>query len=105
MLFRIYLLKKFYFKKFGVFSNDYFIFGGLKPLSPTTIDRYKEIAFKKANLPSITQHEFRHSYATRKIHKKVPIDFVSRSMGHSNVSTTLDIYLHQEKNTINVFSN
>ena len=105
MLFRIYLLKKFYFKKFGVFSNDYFIFGGLKPLSPTTIDRYKEIAFKKANLPNITQHEFRHSYATRKIHKKVPIDFVSRSMGHSNVSTTLDIYLHQEKNTINVFSN
>ena len=36
--------------------------------------------------------------------KKVPIDVVSRSMGHSKVSTTLDIYLHQEKNTINVFS-
>ena len=61
-------------------------------------------AYKKANLPSITQHEFRHSYATRKIHKKIPIDVVSRSMGHSKVSTTLDIYLHQEKNTHNVFS-
>ena len=103
MLFRIYLLKKFYTKKYGVFSIDYFIFGGKKPLSPTTIDRYKEVAYKKANLPSITQHEFRHSYATRKIHKKAPIDFVSRSMGHSKVSTTLDIYLHQEKNTTSVF--
>ena len=87
-----------------MFSNDYFIFGGLKPLAPTTIDRYKKNAYEKAKLPSITQHEFRHSYATRKIHKKVPIDFVSRSMGHSKVSTTLDIYLHQEKNTYNVFS-
>ena len=103
MLFRIYLLKKLYIKKYGAFSNDYFIFGGSKPLAPTTIDRYKEIAYRKANLPSITQHEFRHSYATRKIHHKVPIDVVSRSMGHSKVSTTLDIYLHQQKNTYNVF--
>ena len=85
-------------------SNDYFIYCGLKPLAPTTIDRYKKEAYTKAKLPSITQHEFRHSYATRRIHKNVPIDVVSRSMGHSKVSTTLDIYLHQEKNTINVFS-
>lgn len=104
MFFRIWLLKKYYVKKFGSFSNDYFIFGGLKPLAPTTIDRYKREAYTKAKLPSITQHEFRHSYATRRIHKNVPIDVVSRSMGHSKVSTTLDIYLHQEKNTINVFS-
>lgn len=76
---------------------DYFIFGGPKPLAPTTIDRYKEYAYNRANLPSITQREFRHSYATRRIHKNIPIDLVSRSMGHSRVSTTLDIYLHQEK--------
>ena len=105
MLFRIYLLKKLYIKKYGSFSIDYFIFGGIKPLAPTTIDRYKEHAYKRANLPSITQHEFRHSYATRRIHKNVPIDLVSRSMGHSKVSTTLDIYLHQEKNTTCVFLN
>lgn len=104
MLVRIWLLKKYYIKKYGSISSDYFIFGGPRPLAPTTIDRYKEKAYKKANLPSITQHEFRHSYATRRIHKKVPVDIVSRSMGHSKVSTTLDIYLHQEKNTHNVFS-
>ncbi|MBQ7136520.1 MAG: tyrosine-type recombinase/integrase [Bacilli bacterium] len=80
------------------------MFGGIKPLAPTTIDRYKKIAYTKANLPNITQHEFRHSYATRNIYKKVPIDIVSRSMGHSKVSTTLDVYLYQEKNTFNVFS-
>lgn len=104
MLFRIWLLKQYYIKKYGSFSKDYFIFGGSKPLAPTTIDRHKKNAYEKAKLPAITQHEFRHSYATCKIHKNVPIDLVSRSMGHSKVSTTLDIYLHQEKNTINVFS-
>lgn len=103
MSFRIWLLKKYYIKNFGLCSNDYFIFGGPKPLAPSTIDRYKKEAYTRANLPNITQHEFRHSYATRKIHKKVPIDEVSRSMGHSKVSTTLDVYLHKEKNTLNVF--
>jgi len=98
MLFRIWLLKRHYIKFYGVFSIDYFIFGGQKPLSHTTVDRYKKDAYTRANLPSITQHEFRHSYATRKIHKRIPIDIVSRSMGHSQVSTTLNIYLHQEKN-------
>ena len=102
MRFRLWLLKRYYLKNYGMFSNDYFIFGGRKPLAPTTIDRYKKIAYEKANLPSITQHEFRHSYATRKIHKKTPIDIVSRNLGHSQVSTTLDIYVHHEKNTYNV---
>lgn len=102
--FRIWLLKRYYLKKHHAFSNDYFIFGGQKPLAPTSVDRLKKQAYNKAKLPPITQHEFRHSYATRKIHHKVPIDKVSRSMGHSKVSTTVDVYLHQEKNTFNVFS-
>lgn len=92
-LIRFYILKKMYFKKYG-YGIDYFIFGGIKPLSPTTIDRYKIKACKTSNLIPITQHEFRHSYATRMIHKKVPIDIVSKNMGHSTVSMTVDVYLH-----------
>lgn len=102
--FRIWCLKRYYTKLYGVFRNDYFIFGGVNSLHHTTIDRVKKKAYTRAKLPNITQHEFRHSYATRMIHKKVPIDKVSRSMGHSYVSTTLDVYLHQEKNTHSVFS-
>ncbi len=96
MRFRIFILKCYYEKKYGsVF--DYFVFGGIKPLAPTTIDRKKKQACKKANLFEITQHQFRHSYATRKIHKGVPIDIVSKSLGHSKVSMTVDVYLHTEK--------
>lgn len=94
--FRFCKLKKYYTKKYGS-DIDFFIFGGIKPLSSTTIDRYKSKACKKAKLFEITQHEFRHSYATRMIHKGVPIDSVSRVLGHSRISTTCDNYLHQEK--------
>lgn len=97
MLFRFFILKQFYFKKYGEFSENYFIFGGKRPLSSTSIDRHKLNACKKANIRSITQHQFRHSYATRMIHKRKPIDYVSKSMGHSKVSMTVDVYLHQEK--------
>lgn len=102
MCFRIWRLKRYYIKKYGVFCNDYFIFGGVNSLHHTTIDRVKKKAYTRAKLPSITQHEFRHSYATRMIHKRKPIDKVSRSLGHSQVSTTLDVYLHEEKNTPSV---
>lgn len=97
MCFRIWRLKRMYIKKYGDCDYDYFIFGGNKPLAPTTIDRHKKEAYKKAHLKAITQHEFRHSYATRMIHKKTPIDVVSRKLGHSRVSTTMDVYVHQEK--------
>lgn len=97
--FKIWQLKRFYSKKYGN-GIDYFIFGGTSPLSPTTIDRRKKLACNKAHLFEITQHEFRHSYATRMIHKKVPIDKVSRDLGHSTVSMTVDVYLHPiKKNT------
>lgn len=89
MWFRLLRLKKIYVNC----SNDYFIFGGNKPLAPTTIDRVKLNACNKAHMQPITQHEFRHSYATRMIKKK-PINKVSKSMGHNRVSTTLDIYVH-----------
>ncbi len=104
MRLRICFLKRYYIKKYGCCNNDYFIFGGLTPLAPTTIDRYKKKAYIKAKLPSITQHEFRHSCATYRIHKKQPIDFVSTLLGHAKKSTTLDFYLHNEKNTLNVLS-
>lgn len=92
--FRINRLKKYYMKKYGYFKDTYFIFGGIKPLSTTTIDRYKKTACIKAKIPYITQHEFRHSYASRMIRKRKNIVDVSKSMGHSRISTTLDIYTH-----------
>ena len=88
-------LKK-YYKANGHYDDDYFILGGSKPLAPTTIDRYKSIACKKAKLKNITQHQFRHSYATYLISNGIPLNVVSKMLGHSNVETTARVYVHQD---------
>lgn len=77
---------------------DFYIFGGIKPLSPTTINRYKIKACKKANLRSIRLHDFRHSHATFLIDNGVPINEVSRRLGHQSIVTTLNVYVHNNLN-------
>jgi integrase len=85
-----------------------FIFGGIKPLSPTTINRRKLEACEKANIRPITLHQFRHSHATLLLQKGIMINEVSRRLGHSKTSTTLDIYSHtdltQEKRVLNTLN-
>ncbi|MCX4249129.1 MAG: tyrosine-type recombinase/integrase [Bacilli bacterium] len=83
---------------------DYFIFGGVKPLTPTTVNRYKIRACNKMNIRPIKLHQFRHSHATYLLNKRIDIHIISKRLGHSKVSTTLDVYTHsnllQEKRLI-----
>lgn len=90
-------LKKYYIKKYNLIDFDYFIFGGIKPLAPTTINRYKIKACQKANIKPIKLHEFRHSHATMLVEKKLMIKEVSRRLVHSNANITLNTYTHAEK--------
>ncbi|MBD2778259.1 tyrosine-type recombinase/integrase, partial [Iningainema tapete] len=39
-------------------------------------------------------HLFRHTYASRLLRAKYPIDRVKNLLGHASVQTTLDIYSH-----------
>lgn len=98
-------LKSEYIRKYDYIDFDFYIFGGIKPLSPTTINRRKKQACEKAHIRPITLHQFRHSHATLLLNKGILINEVSRRLGHSKVSTTLDIYTHtnleQEKRVIN----
>lgn len=89
-------LYKYYVENYNSENFDYFIFGGLKPLSPTSINRYKLKACEKAKIRPITLHQFRHSHATLLLQKGIMINEVSRRLGHSKVSTTLDIYTHTD---------
>lgn len=99
----LFILNCYYSKCFGD-SFDYFIFGGKKPLSPTSVNRYKRSACLKSHIFEITTHEFRHSFATRMIKKGVSIDKVSKYLGHSSVSITLDVYVHNEKREVRSLS-
>ncbi len=53
-------------------------------------------------LPMITLHGLRHTSATLLIAQNIDIKTVSHRLGHSEISTTLDIYAHAlEKQDIN----
>jgi integrase len=47
-------------------------------------------------VPEIPLHGARHSYATLSLGAGVRLDVVSRQLGHSSVSTTADIYTHDD---------
>lgn len=100
-------LKKIYIERYKI-DCDFYIFGGIKPF-PTTINRYKLRACEKANLRPITLHQFRHSHATLLLQNNIMINEVSKRLGHSKVSTTLNIYTHtdllQEKRVFDTLSN
>lgn len=45
-------------------------------------------------LPSISPHDLRHPYATLALRRGVPVEVVSKVLGHARVSITLDVYRH-----------
>ena len=87
--------------KFKNFNNDWFVFNNIFPLSTTTIQRRRDDLVKKSGVKRIKIHEFRHSCATLLISNGAPITLLSKFLGHSKVSTTLNIYSHFYKSDLN----
>ena len=76
------------------FNDDWFIFGGLNPLSPSTIGRKKDKYCKLAEVKKIRIHDFRHSHASLLLSMNVPITVISERLGHSDINMTLNTYSH-----------
>lgn len=87
-------LKKHYLNKYNELNNNNFIFGYNSALAPTTIERKKDKYCKIANVKQIRIHDFRHSHATLLLSNNVPIIAISKRLGHTNTSITLDVYSH-----------
>lgn len=65
-----------------------------EPMNPTSITAWLNKFSKKHGLPHINPHAFRHSVASILIANGTDIVTVSKQLGHSQVSTTGDIYSH-----------
>lgn len=64
------------------------------PMHPDTITKWFRQFVRKHNLPPITILGLRHTSATLLIAEGVPLKSVSSRLGHSNISTTANIYAH-----------
>ena len=78
-----------------VVNNSFFVLtNDAKPTEPRTYRSYYENFMQELNIPKLKFHGLRHSFATRCIESKCDYKTVSVLLGHSNVSTTLNLYVH-----------
>lgn len=78
-------------KSFYVLTNDE------KPTEPRTYRNYYKRILKKLDIPDIKFHGLRHTFATRCIEANSDYKTVSVILGHSNITTTLNLYVHPNK--------
>lgn len=81
-------LKKVVNDDFYVVTNDEL------PTEPRTYRNYYNRLMTKLGIPKLKYHGLRHSFATRCIEAGCDYKTVSVLLGHSNISTTLNLYVH-----------
>ena len=86
--------------KYRDFKSTWFIFGNSVPFKETTIQKKKNNACDKAKVKRIRIHDFRHSCASLLINKGASIALVSKYLGHSDISMTLNTYTHMYKSEL-----
>ena len=63
-------------------------------LSPDSLSYRFELAVKASGLPYLSLHSLRHGWATLALQAGVPVQVVSKMLGHKNVNVTWNIYQH-----------
>lgn len=91
-------LKKTYTKMYG-YTDDWYVFGGIKPVAETSIAFAFNKAQNKANVHKIRIHDFRHSCASYYIHLNYPMNLIAELLG-DNINTIYKTYYHLYKNDL-----
>ena len=81
-----------------IMNNNYFVLTNeSKPTEPRTYRNYYKQFMQEIGAPILKFHGLRHSFATRCIESQCDYKTVSVILGHSNISTTLNLYVHHNK--------
>ncbi|MGI3135973.1 MAG: tyrosine-type recombinase/integrase [Candidatus Phytoplasma vitis] len=76
-------------------KTEYFVLSNsLKPIEPRVYRNYYYRFLNFLKIKKIKFHGIRHSFATRLIENKADYKTVSSILGHTNIKTTLDLYVH-----------
>jgi integrase len=78
-----------------VVNNSYYVLTNSdKPTEPRTYRTYYKQLMIRLGIPYLKFHGLRHTFATRCIESKCDYKTVSVLLGHANISTTLNLYVH-----------
>ena len=76
--------------------SAYVISGDLKPVEPHLYRIYFRRLTERLGVPIKKFHGLRHTFATRCIESQCDCKTVSALLGHANISTTLNLYVHPD---------
>ena len=79
------------------FNDDFFICGGVAPLTDTMLDLIKNEWADAVEIKRIRIHDLRHSHASLLIQHGANINVVAKRLGHADVEMTLNTYSHMYK--------
>ena len=75
-------------------TDSYVLTGKHKPTEPRTYRSYYSHMLERLGIPHIKFHSLRHSFATMCIESGCDYKVVSSILGHSDIRTTLNLYVH-----------
>ncbi|MBR6496581.1 MAG: site-specific integrase [Rikenellaceae bacterium] len=75
-------------------GSFYVLTNSATPIEPRTYRNYYKRLIMHLGIPAMKFHGLRHSFATRCIESNCDYKTVSVLLGHSNISTTLNLYVH-----------
>lgn len=81
-------------KKSETLCSEFLVSDAKDFISPRTYEYRYHRLLEKCGLPSVNYHVLRHTFATRCIEAGVDVKSLSEILGHSNVSITLNTYVH-----------
>ena len=77
-------------------ADHYVLTNGTKPTEPRSYRNHFARMLKRLGISPIRFHGLRHSFATRCIESQCDCKTVSSLLGHADVSTTLNLYVHPD---------
>lgn len=87
------------------FTDDWFVFGGKKPIAFQTVRRHNSKYAEAAGLPPIRIHDFRGSFTTHVFKHTSNIQLVKNALGHTDYETTFKYYLKSRNSDKQELSN
>ena len=75
-------------------GENYLLTGKNVPMEPRTLQYQYQVLLKATGIPYRNFHVLRHTYASRCVERGVDVKSLSEMLGHTDVRTTLQVYVH-----------